>query len=92
MVPIRKEQDTKIKQGITITLMLRSVGAIIFGSISDRYGRKWPMIINLGFFVVLELGAGFCQNLQQFLALRALYGIAMGGTFDLDSIPIHTGC
>lgn len=44
------------------------------------------MIINLGFFVVLELGAGFCQNLQQFLALRALYGIAMGGTFDFNCI------
>jgi SHS family lactate transporter-like MFS transporter len=70
-----------VSWGITVTLMLRSVGALIFGTIADRYGRKWPMIINLGFFVVLELGAGFCQNLSQFLALRALYGIAMGGLF-----------
>jgi hypothetical protein len=59
--------------------MLRSVGALIFGTVADRYGRKWPMIINLGFFVIFELGSGFCQNLSQFLALRCLYGIAMGG-------------
>lgn len=59
--------------------MLRSVGALIFGVISDRYGRKWPMLINLGLFVVLELATGFCTNLQQFLGVRALYGIAMGG-------------
>ena len=59
--------------------MLRSVGALISGFFSDRYGRKWPMIVNLGFFIVLELGSGFCQNLQQFLAVRSLYGIAMGG-------------
>jgi len=31
--------------------MLRSVGALIFGAISDRYGRKWVMISTLGEFV-----------------------------------------
>ena len=44
-------------------------------------GRKWPFIINLSLFIVLELGSGFCQNLSQFLAVRSLYGIAMGGLF-----------
>jgi hypothetical protein len=59
--------------------MLRSVGALIFGMISDRYGRKWPMIACLCLFIVLELATGFTQNLHQFLAVRSLYGIAMGG-------------
>lgn len=59
--------------------MLRSVGALTFGSMADHYGCKWPMIIVLALFVVLELGSGFCQTLPQFLALRSLYGIAMGG-------------
>ncbi|EGD99385.1 sugar transporter [Trichophyton tonsurans CBS 112818] len=68
-------------QGLTVTLMLRSVGAIIFGLFADRYGRKWPMIVNLALFVFLELGSGFCHNLTQFLAVRSLYGIAMGGLF-----------
>ncbi len=67
----------------TVTLMLRSVGALIFGVISDRYGRKWPMMINLGLFIVLELATGFCNTLPQFLGVRALYGIAMGGMFRL---------
>ncbi|KAH8700913.1 carboxylic acid transporter [Talaromyces proteolyticus] len=70
-----------VSWGMTITLMLRSVDALIFGTIADRYGRKWPMIINLCFFIVLELASGFCQNLSQFLAVRSLYGIAMGGMF-----------
>lgn len=64
---------------MTVTLMLRSVGAIIFGILSDRYGRKWPMIVNLGLFIVLELVSGFCTTLPQFLGARSLYGIAMGG-------------
>lgn len=72
-------QQLTYMQGMTITLMLRSVGAIIFGILSDRYGRKWPMIINLVLFIILELGSGFCDTLPQFLGARALYGIAMGG-------------
>lgn len=71
------------QQGITITLMLRSVGALLSGFLSDRYGRKWPFIITMATFIVLELGSGFCQNLPQFLGVRALYGIAMGGKYDL---------
>jgi SHS family lactate transporter-like MFS transporter len=64
-------------QGITITLMLRSVGALMFGTISDRYGRKWVMIFNLVLFIILELATGFTRSLSEFLAVRALYGIAM---------------
>ncbi len=37
------------------------------------------MIINLSLFIVLELGSGFTNTLGQFLAVRSLYGIAMGG-------------
>lgn len=51
------------------------------GIAADRYGRKWPFILNNVLFIVLELATGFCQNYQQFLAVRALYGIAMGGLY-----------
>lgn len=61
--------------------MFRSVGSIIFGIASDRYGRKWPFVVNNILFIVFELGTGFCQNYKQFLALRSLYGIAMGGLY-----------
>lgn len=61
--------------------MLRSVGAITFGIASDRWGRKWPFVVNQLLFVVLELGTGFCQTYKQFLACRSLFGIAMGGLY-----------
>ncbi|KAB8336721.1 hypothetical protein FH972_021030 [Carpinus fangiana] len=70
-----------ITWGITLVLMLRSVGAIGFGLWADRYGRKWPYVVNLALFVVLELATGFCQTYQQFLGVRAVYGIAMGGLY-----------
>jgi SHS family lactate transporter-like MFS transporter len=61
--------------------MFRSVGSIIFGLAADRYGRKWPFVVNNILFIVLELGTGFCQTYKQFLACRALFGIAMGGLY-----------
>lgn len=35
--------------------MFRSVGAVLFGIASDRYGRKWPFVVNNILFIVLEL-------------------------------------
>lgn len=72
---------TEITWGITLVLMLRSVGAITFGIASDRWGRKWPFVVNNVLFIVLELATGFCQTYPQFLVVRALFGIAMGGLY-----------
>ncbi|KAJ5247579.1 hypothetical protein N7468_002562 [Penicillium chermesinum] len=81
-----------ITWGITLVLMLRSVGSIIFGIAGDRYGRKWPFILNLFFFIVLELGTSFCQTYHQFLAVRALYGIAMGGMYGIAAVTALEDC
>lgn len=62
---LAKEFDVSKKDitwGITLVLMLRSVGAIVFGIAADRWGRKWPFIANNIMFIVLELGTGFCQT------------------------------
>jgi len=61
--------------------MLRSVGAAIFGIIGDRYGRKYPFCANLILLSILEMSTGFVQTYHQFLAVRALFGIAMGGMY-----------
>lgn len=75
------KSNKDITWGITLVLMLRSVGAIIFGIWADRYGRKWPFCFNLVLFIIFELATGFCNTYDQFLVVRALYGIAMGGLY-----------
>ncbi|KAJ6561350.1 major facilitator superfamily domain-containing protein [Mycena sp. CBHHK59/15] len=72
-----------ITTAITLTLLFRSVGAVLFGVFSDRFGRKWPLVFNLVLVAILELGAGFVQTFRQFLALRSLFGIGMGGIWGL---------
>ncbi|KAG1732451.1 major facilitator superfamily domain-containing protein [Suillus paluster] len=58
---------------------------IIFGILSDRFGRKWPRVFRLLLCCVLELGTGFVRTFPQFLALRALFGVPIGGTWGLSS-------
>ncbi len=80
---------------ITLTLLFRCVGATIFGIISDRFGRKWPLVVNLLLCCALQLGSGFVQTFHQFLAARSLFGIAMGGIWGLaasnalENLPVE---
>lgn len=76
---------TDITWGVTLVLMLRSVGAFIFGLVADTYGRKWPFIIICIIFSVIELGTGFIQTYKQFLGVRAIFGIAMGAMYPVAS-------
>ncbi|KAJ6265039.1 hypothetical protein Dda_1194 [Drechslerella dactyloides] len=75
------KKNSDITWGITLVLMLRSVGAITFGLASDRYGRKWPYIVNNVLFIIFELATGFVNTYHQFLGVRACFGIAMGGLY-----------
>jgi MFS transporter, SHS family, lactate transporter len=70
---------------MTATLAMRPLGAIIFGLLADRYGRRRPLMANVIFFSVIELLCGFAPNYTTFLLLRALYGIGMGGEWGLGA-------
>ncbi|PSK40964.1 hypothetical protein C7M61_000631 [Candidozyma pseudohaemuli] len=72
---------TDITWAITLVLMLRTVGAFIFGYFGDRYGTKWPFIVNLLLMMVIQIGCSFIETFKQFLGVRALFGIVMGGIY-----------
>ena len=70
---------------ITATLATRPLGAIVFGLLADRYGRRIPLIANVIFFSVVELLCGFAPNYTVFLVLRTVYGIGMGGEWGVGA-------
>src|SRR5579863_1474452 len=70
---------------VSWTLLMRPVGAVIFGLLTDRYGRRIPLIANVIFFSVVELLCGFAPNYGVFLLLRILYGIGMGGEWGVGT-------
>src|SRR5881275_2761089 len=75
----------KVAFAITLTLMMRPVGAFIFGILGDKFGRRIPLMADIIFYSVMELLTAFAPNFTVFLILRALYGIGMGGEWGLGA-------
>ena len=69
----------------TLTLAMRPIGALLFGLLADRYGRRIPLMANVIYFSVIELLCGFSPNYTVFLILRALFGIGMGGEWGVGA-------
>jgi len=76
---------SKIILTITATLAMRPLGALVFGLLADRYGRRRPLMANVVFFSLFELLCGFAPNYSVFLILRAIYGIGMGGEWGVGA-------
>jgi len=74
-----------IAKTIAVTLAFRPLGALIFGLMSDRYGRRLPLMLDLVFYSVIEVLSGFAPNYTSFLILRALFGIGMGGEWGVGA-------
>jgi len=70
---------------ITVTLAFRPVGALIFGLLADRYGRRLPLMIDLVFYSLVEVLSGLAPDYTTFLVLRALFGIGMGGEWGIGA-------
>ena len=70
---------------VTATLAMRPFGALIFGMLADRYGRRRPLMANVIFFSAIELLCGFAPNFTVFFILRMLFGIGMGGEWGVGA-------
>jgi MFS transporter, SHS family, lactate transporter len=70
---------------LTLTLAMRPVGALLFGVMADRFGRRLPMMINIVFYAVVSALSGLAPTFQIFLILRMLFGIGMGGQWGVSA-------
>ena len=70
---------------LTLTLACRPVGALIFGRLADRFGRRPLLMVDVALYSVLGFATAFAPNLTAFLIIRTLFGIAMGGEWGLGA-------
>jgi SHS family lactate transporter-like MFS transporter len=78
-------QVSAVFEAVFLTLAMRPVGALLFGTIADRYGRRPALMIDIIAFSVFELASAFAPSLHVFLIMRALFGIAMGGEWGVGA-------
>ncbi len=78
---------------LTASLATRWLGAILFGLLADRYGRRIPLIVNILYYSLIEVLSGLAPSYRVFFILRLLYGIGMGGewgvgaSLTMESVP-----
>jgi MFS transporter, SHS family, lactate transporter len=79
------KSDAQIALVITVTLLFRPVGGFVFGLIADRYGRRVPLMMNIGTFAVAEILTGLAPSYRALLVMRALFGVVMGGNWGVGA-------
>jgi MFS transporter, SHS family, lactate transporter len=78
-------QKTDVVFITTATLIMRPVGALLFGLWADRVGRRIPLMVDVIFYSVVGFLCAFAPNFTVLLILRLLYGIGMGGEWGLGA-------
>lgn len=74
-----------------------AIGQLFYGPLLDRFGRKKPLFLGLGIFVLASIGCAFAPSVEALIALRFLQ--ALGGcvaqvgaiTMVRDFFPVHEG-
>jgi len=79
-----------------LTLAARPIGALLFGRLADRFGRRPILMLDVVLFSIFEFATAFAPSLTALLVLRFLFGIAMGGEWGIgaslamESIPARS--
>jgi SHS family lactate transporter-like MFS transporter len=83
--------DVQIALVITTTMIFRPVGGFVFGLIADRYGRRLPLMINMGALAVTEILTGLAPNYTTLLLVRGVFGVVMGGYWGVAASLVMEG-
>ena len=81
-IPIGKEWNmTSLQFSVlpAMTSVSNIVGAIVFGSLTDLYGRVWPFSVCIGMVGVFTLASAFAQSFLVFFVLRLIVSVGTGG-------------
>ena len=70
---------------VFLTQAFRPVGALLFGMMADRYGRRPVLMANILSFSFIECACAFAPSLSWLLVLRAFFGLAMGGEWGVGA-------
>ena len=76
---------SSVAEAVFLTLVFRPVGALLFGAMADKWGRKPTLMINIVAYSAVELSCAFAPSLHTLMILRALFGVAMGGIWGVGA-------
>ncbi|HEX2862377.1 MAG TPA: multidrug effflux MFS transporter [Lacunisphaera sp.] len=60
---------------LSVFLLGLAAGQAFLGPMVDRWGRRWPLLISLGFFVVAAVGCALARSMAALLAWRLVMSL-----------------
>lgn len=61
---------------ITACLLGLAVGQLVAGPLSDQYGRRRPLVVGLGLYLLASAACAFAPTIEVLLLLRLVQGLA----------------
>jgi MFS transporter, DHA1 family, multidrug resistance protein len=68
----------RVQHTVSAYLFGMAIGQLAMGPLTDRFGRKPPLLGGLGLFVVASVGCALARNIESFVLLRLAQ--ALGGS------------
>lgn len=68
-----------VQLSLTFSMVGLAVGQLVIGPLSDKYGRKSPLILSLVAFSVSTLGCLYAPDIYWFIFFRLIQGLAGAG-------------
>ncbi len=73
------EDSTSVALTVTVYFLGMSLAQIVYGPLTDRFGRKPILLTSLGLYIAAALSAGLAPSLPILLLSRLIWGIAAAG-------------
>src|SRR3954466_4478333 len=75
-----KVSSAAVTSAITVFLAVFAVGQLVVGPISDRYGRRWPVLIGFLVFLAGSVWCGLATDLPGLLIGRVIQAVGACST------------
>lgn len=66
----------EVQQSLSAYLLGMACGQLVHGPLSDRYGRKMPLVIALGLYTAAALGCALATGAHALILMRIMQGLA----------------
>lgn len=74
---------------LTVYILGLALGQIVIGPLSDRFGRRRPLLVGIIAFVLFSISISFAPTLEIMLVLRLFQGIAASSGMVLGRAIVH---
>lgn len=70
---------SQVQLSLTFSMIGLAVGQIFLGPVSDKFGRKRPLVISMFFFVLSSIACIFSPSIEIFILARFIQGFSGAG-------------